>query len=100
MDNIAEKLAKWFGSSPFIVAHIVWFGIWTVAHLLFGFDQEWSTLTLIVSLEAIFLSLFILRAENVQAERFERRVNEDVRDTKRVLHSLAGLKAARTRRHD
>jgi uncharacterized membrane protein len=67
MDRMAEKLAEWFGSVPFIMFHLVWFTIWIVLHLTIKFDQDWQNLTVIVSLEAIFLALFILRAENVQS---------------------------------
>lgn len=65
MNHIAEKLSQWFGSAPFILFHVVWFVVW------FPLVGDKELLTLIVSLEAIFLSLFILRAENVQAERME-----------------------------
>lgn len=62
MDSIAEKLSGWFGSTPFILVHIIWFGGWVGLHLIKGFDNGFSLLTVVVSLEAIFLSLFILRA--------------------------------------
>lgn len=76
MDYIAEKLSDWFGSAPFIVFHFNWFLTWVVFHYLRDFDPDWSVLTLIVSLEAIFLSLFILRAENVQGQRIERKIDK------------------------
>ena len=88
MDRTAEKLATWFGSTPFITFHFVWFTVWIILHMTTGWDEDWSTLTLVVSLEAIFLSLFILRAENIQAERFERQVKKDVKNTKAVLDKL------------
>lgn len=68
--------------------HMVWFGIWVILHMTVDFDSDWATLTLVVSLEAIFLSLFILRAENVQAEKFEKQVKRDVKVTKEVLSKL------------
>lgn len=92
MDKLAEKLARWFGSAPFILFHIVWFGVWLTLHFLAGFDQEWQNLTLIVSLEAIFLSLFILRAENVQADRAEKQVAKDIRKSNAQLKILKTIK--------
>jgi uncharacterized membrane protein len=92
MDKLAEKMAKWFGSAPFILFHVVWFAVWVGLHVVVSFDQDWSALTLIVSLEAIFLSLFILRAENVQGERFERKVKQDVRTTRKVLENVKSNK--------
>lgn len=69
MDKLAEKLSKWFGSTPFILMHVLWFGSW------YPLGGQTNALTLIVSLEAIFLSLFILRAENVQGERMEKKID-------------------------
>ena len=92
MDKIAEKLANWFGSTPFILSHFVWFATWVILHMRSQFDQDWSSLTLIVSLEAIFLSLFILRAENIQSGRFEKNVKKDLRTSKQILEKIDKLK--------
>lgn len=82
IDKIAEKLASIFGSGPFIIFHIIWFTIWIVLNAFIRFDHDYSLLTIIVSLEAIFLSLFILRAENIQSTRLENMVKEDLKKTK------------------
>jgi uncharacterized membrane protein len=94
MDKIAEKLAGWFGSTPFILFHVVWFGAWLLLHYTADFDPEWANLTFIVSLEAIFLALFILRAENVQAARFEEQVKRDLKVTKQIQDKLDRRKKA------
>lgn len=86
MDSVAEKLSVWFGSTPFIVVHIVWFIAWFPLH------GSTELLTLIVSLEAIFLSLFILRAENVQGLRMERSVKRNEKDTKKDLKESKQIK--------
>ena len=95
MDKIAEKLAEWFGSAPFILFHIFWFTTWIILHFAASLDKDWSMLTIIVSLEAIFLSLFILRAENVQSKRQEdilkadvKHTKEDLKNTKKVLRKI------------
>lgn len=82
MDAIAEKLSKWFGSAPFLILHIIWFAAW------FIFKLPTDLLTLIVSLEAIFLTILILRAENVSMERTERNVKKDLKETKKVKKKL------------
>lgn len=79
MDRIAERLSEWFGSTPFIALHVIWFAVW----LILGLPKE--LLTLIVSLEAIFLAIFVLRAENVQSERLEKYVKEATRASKKDL---------------
>ncbi len=82
MNKLAEKLAEFFGSGPFIIFHVIWFTTWIVLNAFTQFDKDFSLLTIVVSLEAIFLSLFILRAENIQSARLERKVKEDLRKTK------------------
>lgn len=79
MDRAAEWLSRWFGSTPFIVLHIVWFSAW------FPLGGQTDLLTMIVSLEAIFLSLFILRAETVQGQRMEASIKRAEKDTKKDL---------------
>lgn len=80
MDAVAERLSAWFGSTPFILAHAVWFIAW------FPLGGSTDLLTLIVSLEAIFLSLFILRSEIVQSARMEKYVKRSVKDTKKDIN--------------
>ena len=88
MDNLAEKLAGWFGSTPFIVLHIVGFSAWIIMHHVAGFDDKWATLTVVVGIEVIFLSLFILRAENVQSKRFEADVRKDLSHSRKILKEV------------
>lgn len=95
MDKFAEKLAGWFGSAQFIVFHMLWFSGWIILHLLIQFDKDWENLTIIVSLEAIFLSLFILRAENVQSKRSEEQVKKDLKKSDEQLKLLKSIKNKR-----
>lgn len=96
MDKLAEKLAQWFGSTPFILLHATWFAAWVGLHFMINFDADWENLTLIVSLEAIFLSLFILRAENVQSERLDKKIKHDLRMNNEELTLLKSLKNKRS----
>jgi uncharacterized membrane protein len=92
MNKVAETLAKWFGSLPFIIFHFVWFTVWIALHVTIDFDDQWSNLTLIVSLEAIFLALFILRAENVQSARTDRLLKHTLEQEKKELEQLQRVK--------
>jgi uncharacterized membrane protein len=75
--RIGDAIATHAGKMWFIVVHIVWFVIWLALnmgpHAKDGFDPfPFQLLSTIVSLEAIFLSLFILMSQNrsgIQAER-------------------------------
>jgi len=85
VNKLAEKLSVWFGSTPFILSHVVFFAAW------FPLGGKTDTLTVIVSLEAIFLSLFILRSENVQSARMEKNVKKDIRTSKKILKEIEEL---------
>lgn len=73
LQKIADGLAWFSGSMPFLIIHTMWFGFWVIYNLLRGdkgFDPPpFGLLTLIVSLEAIFLSCFVLISSNRQAEK-------------------------------
>jgi uncharacterized membrane protein len=68
IETIADQLNDIASSSPYLVAHVIWFAIWIPWNLgWFGlrvFDPfPFGLLTMVVSLEAIFLSIFILIAQ-------------------------------------
>jgi uncharacterized membrane protein len=82
-DHLADLITQWSGSMFFIYAHCVWFGVWIVANMgWFGinaFDPfPFGLLTTIVSLEAIFLSTFVLVSQNRQAALADRRSELDL----------------------
>lgn len=92
MNNLAEKLATIFGSGPFIIFHVIWFSAWIILNIFLQFDPEYSLLTIIVSLEAIFLALFILRAENIQSARLEKKLKKDLENTRRDVKDTKEIK--------
>jgi uncharacterized membrane protein len=81
-DRLAEAIANFCGSMTFVWVHVVWFGGWIVLNLIPGvphFDQfPFTFLTLVVSLEAIFLSTFILISQNLETRISERRSHLDL----------------------
>ncbi len=75
-DRAADAITAFCGSMWFVWTHVVWFGLWIALNLVprVAFDPfPFSFLTLVVSLEAIFLSTFILISENRQARIADRR---------------------------
>ena len=71
---IADTLAWFSGSMPFLFIHAVWFAVWVSLNTLILGDKSFDPfpfglLTMIVSLEAIFLSCFVLISANRQAEK-------------------------------
>lgn len=81
-DRIAEAIANFCGSMTFVWVHVAWFGGWIILNLIPGiphFDQfPFTFLTLVVSLEAIFLSTFILISQNLETRISERRSHLDL----------------------
>src|SRR5262245_55648948 len=61
--RIADKITAFAGSMSFVYLHVALFTIW----MLIFEKSPWPTLTLIVSLEAIFLSTFVMIGQNRQA---------------------------------
>ncbi len=80
-ERVAEYVAAFCGSMIFVYVHIVWFGTWIIINSLtnFTFDPfPYTFLTLVVSLEAIFLSTFILISQNQETQLTERRNHLDL----------------------
>src|SRR5256885_7308748 len=81
-DRVAEVIASFCGSMTFVWVHVVWFGGWIVFNLLPGFKHvdpfPFTFLTLVVSLEAIFLSTFILISQNHDSRISEKRNHLDL----------------------
>lgn len=102
-DRLAEKIASFCGSMKFVWVHVVWFGGWILFNVIPGIPHvdpfPFTFLTLIVSLEAIFLSTFILISQNLDSRISERRSHLDLQlnllseqeNTKMIvmLHAIA-----------
>jgi uncharacterized membrane protein len=60
-NRIADQITKFAGSMSFVYIHIVWFAVWITVRVE---DYPFGLLTMIVSLEAIFLSTFVMISQN------------------------------------
>ena len=70
-DRLADLISQFVGSMTFVYIHVVWFGAWIVLNTFPILPASWridsfpfTFLTFVVSLEAIFLSTFILISQN------------------------------------
>ena len=71
--RIADAITSFAGSMRFVYVHIVIFAVWMV-----WFEQfPWPSLTLVVSLEAIFLSTFVMIGQNRQASFAQAKADHD-----------------------
>ena len=85
-DRLAAAMTDFSGSMAFVYIHAVWFGLWVLLNIgilrvpyLTQFDPyPFGLLTLVVSLEAIFLSTFVLIAQNNLSVLSERRAELDL----------------------
>jgi len=60
-DRVADRITMFAGSMAFVYIHIIWFGSW----IALGVEKyPYGLLTMIVSLEAIFLSTFVMISQN------------------------------------
>lgn len=81
-DVVADKIANFCGSMKFVWVHLVWFGFWITIN-----EQPYTKhidpypfplMTLVVSLEAIFLTTFVLISQNRQGNLADRRNHLDL----------------------
>jgi uncharacterized membrane protein len=85
-DRAADAITDFAGSMTFVYVHAVWFGFWVLLNIglvrlphISNFDPfPFGLLTMVVSLEAIFLSTFILVSQNRQARLSEKRAELDL----------------------
>jgi uncharacterized membrane protein len=84
-DRIADAITRFCGSMAFIYVHLAWFGGWILWHFVPRLPQAlrfdpypFQFLTFVVSLEAIFLSTFILISQNRQSRIAELRNHLDL----------------------
>lgn len=82
-DRIAQRITRFTGSMRFVYLHLAAYGSWITANLglipgLEPWDPTFVVLAMIASVEAIFLSTFILITQNRMSVRSERRAELDV----------------------
>jgi uncharacterized membrane protein len=104
-ERIAGAVTRAAGTAVFAVAHLVWFGSWILINServtrIKPFDPyPFNLLTMIVSLEAIFLSIWILISQNQMTRQADRRAHLDLQvnllaeqestATLRAVHGIA-----------
>jgi uncharacterized membrane protein len=88
--RLADAITKFAGSMPFVYIHAVVFAVW-----MLGFEKSpWPTLTLIVSLEAIFLSTFVMIGQNRQSAYQQAKADHDFDVSEKELHSNTDITRA------
>jgi len=84
---VADRITSFAGSMFFVYIHAGVFALW----MLIFEKSPWPTLTLVVSLEAIFLSTFVMIGQNRQAEFQQAKAQHDFVEQEQELHTNTGL---------
>lgn len=103
-ERMADRITAFAGSMRFVYLHTIWFGLWIVVNLglvaaaigglIQPFDPfPFGLLTMIVSLEAIFLSTFVMISQNRQAAVADDRAEMDYEINLRSEAEIAKLLA-------
>jgi uncharacterized membrane protein len=88
--RVADRITAFAGSMPFVYLHVIAFATW----MLFVEQSPWPTLTLAVSLEAIFLSTFVMIGQNRQASFQQAKADHDFREQEQELKTNTELTRA------
>src|SRR6476469_2593670 len=88
-NRVADRITRFAGSIKFVYIHAIWFSLWIGLGVE---DYPFGLLTMIVSLEAIFLSTFVMISQNradekrqVIADEAWRTVEEEEQQNERLL---------------
>lgn len=84
--RVADRITAFAGSMMFVYIHTILFAVWIITGQLSGFDAfPFGFLTLIVSLEAIFLSTFVMIGQNRQAQFAQAKADHDFTEQEQEL---------------
>ena len=85
--RIADAITRFAGSMTFVYLHVAAFAAW----MLLAEDSPWPTLTLVVSLEAIFLSTFVMIGQNRAAAFQQAKADHDFLEEEAELRTNTEL---------
>ncbi len=91
--KVADAITRFTGSMLFVYLHLIVFGFWIIAnlHLVPGvpaWDESFVVLAMIASVEAIFLSTFVLISQNRMAAEADKRADLDLQISLLTEHEL------------
>jgi uncharacterized membrane protein len=95
-ERVAEAITRFTGSMPFVYIHLAIFGFWIVANLGFipdvpRWDESFVILAMWASVEAIFLSTFVLISQNRMQAAADKRADLDLQISLLAEHEVTKL---------
>jgi uncharacterized membrane protein len=94
-ERVADSVTRFTGNTAFVYTHAIVFGVWILLNLeWFGlkpFDREFIGLQLFTSIEAIFLSTFVLMSQNSLDAQADKRADLDLQISLLAEHEITRL---------
>jgi uncharacterized membrane protein len=95
-ERLADAITRFTGSMRFVYLHLAFFGFWIVANLGWvpgvpAWDPSFVVLAMIASVEAIFLSTFVLISQNRMAGAADKRADLDLQVSLLAEHEVTRL---------
>jgi uncharacterized membrane protein len=95
-DRMAHRITRFAGSFGFVYLHLILYGSWLIANLgwvsgVKPWDRSFIILSMAASVEAIFLSTFVLISQNRMAEENDRRAALDLQVNLLAEHEVTRL---------
>jgi uncharacterized membrane protein len=95
-DRLSDRITGFTGSMTFVFLHLALFGFWVVANLgwipsVEPWDDSFVVLAMIASVEAIFLSTFVLITQNRMAKAADQRDDLDLQTNLLAEHEVTRL---------
>jgi uncharacterized membrane protein len=94
-DRLADRITQFTGSMRFVCLHLFVFGLWIVLNLPWSplprFDPSFVILAMVASVEAIFLSTFILITQNRMTAQADKRADLDLHISLLAEHEITRL---------
>lgn len=96
--RVSDVIASVAAGQWFMIFHLVWFGVWIGLNVFLPTDSAFDPfpfglLTMVVSLEAIFLSIFVMVSQNRQSEKDRLRTDLDYQVNVRAESEILALSA-------
>jgi uncharacterized membrane protein len=95
-DRIADAISQFAGSMKFVYLHLVLYGAWILINLgwlpiLPRFDPSFVVLAMVASVEAIFISTFVMISQNRMAKVADQRADLDLQISLLAEHEITRL---------
>jgi uncharacterized membrane protein len=97
-ERIADAITRFTGSMLFVYLHLAFFGFWIIANLGWvpgvpKWDESFVVLAMMASVEAIFLSTFVLISQNRMSAAADKRADLDLQISLLAEHEITKLAA-------